>query len=360
MSLTQTVNPVWQPSISSVVSDITLSAHKLVTQEITDWNAASPKSVATIGTDVGVFNSITSTQGSDGIKIITDVSGGGSAGSVITPGVAATLASTVVVGISASDTASSGRIPYISEIIATDKLVTLPITYVTGLNNDPIYGFYNNSSTSFVNPIYAEITSNNDGTNTNTLQLFTTRPQTTSVISQSATFATGQLSSNGSGSAVAVQGVTSYLSLDTFPQVPNIPTVVSFGTITIEGTSSYIHTSNITPAIANGTIVGLNTSTTKTLATGQLSSDGSGATVMYGLEISNVSALTSATSITFPVFALSKNETSGIAYINGTKDATVYTASESAHTHSYSKTTSISIVAPTSSAVTDAVIVPAN
>lgn len=357
------------------------NSQKLVTAEVTEWTAASAKNVASAGTAVAVFNSIDSTA-TGGIKIITDVSGGGQAGEVTTPGVAAVLASTVATGLSTSNATATGRIAYTAGVTATNKMVTANVTpaavgtalsaaYFAG-GSPYLVATTSTNNTRFLSRGLQTVSSNSDGTNTNTLNLLSVvcngvtdtdsadNPAldgdyqllrnpgvqqvkynniTPAVAGTAITYATGTLSTTGSGSAVATGGTTSYLYLNTTTQTTNTPTVVSFGTVVINGTPSYIHTSNIIPAVANGTIVGLNTSTTKTFATGSLATTGSGSGV--------------ATSVTFSV-----STTSGTGKIAFVESINANTGAESAHTHTYSQTSAISITSTSASAITSVSLTP--
>lgn len=356
------------------------NSQKLVTAGVTEWTAASAKNVASAGTAVAVFNSINSTA-TGGIKVITDVSGGGQAGEVTTPGVAAVLASTVATGLSTSNATATGRIAYTAGLTTTNKLVTgsfTPAAVGTAVSAIAYSGtfpdatdIYTAKGTRYMQKGSQYVSANSDGTNTNTLNLLSLAVNGTTTATGSAidsdsillydaggigaagssitpaiagtaiTYATGALSTTGSGSTVATGGTTSYLYLNTTTQTTNTPTVVSFGTVVINGTPSYIHTSNIVPAVANGTIVGLNTSTTKTFATGVLSTTGSGSGV--------------ATSVTFSV-----STTSGTGKIAFVESINANTGAESAHTHTYSQTSAISITSTSASAITSVSLTPAS
>lgn len=406
MSVVQTTSGVWEPDTNNAITTVNPKKNQLVTDTVTNWTAATAKNVASAGTAVAVFNSIDSTA-AGGIKIITDVSGGGTAGSVTTAGVAANLQTTVVTGLATSNATATGRIAYVAGVTSTNKLVTLQTTpasvgtafsYINGFSTGasltetriPYVGEWHNYTSQTLAKATQTVSANSDGTDTYTLTIasevalgyiqsgagwgisqaiiptFTTSyltfaSATPAVAGSLITYATGALAANGSGSAVATGGTTSYLYANTGSQTTNTPTAVSFNTITLTGTPSYIHTTNIVPAVANGTIIGLNTSSTKTFATGSLAANGSGSSVVYDIETSEMAFIDyDYTSLTFPVFSLSTNGSDGIPYINGTKSSTVYTASESAHTHSYSKTTAISVSAPTASALASVTLVPAS
>ena len=156
------------------------NSQKLVTAGVTEWTADSAKNVASAGTAVAVFNSINSTA-TGGIKVITDVSGGGQAGEVTTPGVAAVLASTVATGLSTSNATATGRIAYTAGLTTTNKMVTssvTPATVGTALSAAYFAGGspYLVATTSTNNTRYLSrglqtVSSNSDGTNTNTLNL---------------------------------------------------------------------------------------------------------------------------------------------------------------------------------------------
>lgn len=404
-----------------------LTTQKLVTDTVTNWTAATAKNVATTGTAVAVFNSITSTQGADGIKVITDVSGGGQTGEVTTVGVAASVAPNVVTGWMTHATGSGlgNPIKYFYSLNDSNKLITSQFTPVAvGTAFSYIDGYSSTASlTGNQIPFLANATpytsqtlgsvnqwtsSNSDGTNTNTLYLLTKAATgyiesgsgwgmsqavfptfTTSYLTFASatpavagttaiTYATGSVGTAGSGSTVVTGGSSQYLGYTSVSQTTNTPTVVSFGTVVINGTPSYIHTSNIIPAVANGTIVGLNTSATKTFATGSTATNGSGSTVAIGgttkymnldtqsitLETTPVTSLTMEglpiSSFTLPA-QLSISDTlpmPGWQSFIQKLDAT--TGQESAHTHSYSKATAISISAPTASAITSVSLTPAS
>ena len=356
------------------------NSQKLVTADVTEWTSATAKNVASAGTAVAVFNSINSTA-TGGIKVITDVSGGGQAGEVITAGVAASVAATVATGISTSNATATGRIAYTAGVTATNKMVTAQVTPAavgTAVSAIAYTGtfpaatdIYTAKGTRYMQKGSQYVSANSDGTNTNTLNLLSLAVNGTTTTTGSAiddmaallydaggigavgsnitpasagtqiTYATGALATNGSGSAVATGGTTSYLYLNTQSQTTNTPTVVSFGTVVINGTPSYIHTSNIVPAVANGTIVGLNTSTTKTFATGALSTTGSGSGV--------------ATSVTFSV-----SNASGTGKIAFVESINANTGAESAHTHTYSYTSALSITTTSASAITSVSLTPAS
>ena len=97
---------------------VDLGTSKLVTDSPT---------LATAGSAIAAFTTIDSSS-TNGIQIITDVSGGGTAGEVTTAGVAASLQTTVVTGLATSNTTATGRIPYVTDITSTNKLVTLQTT----------------------------------------------------------------------------------------------------------------------------------------------------------------------------------------------------------------------------------------
>lgn len=371
----------------------------------------------TAGTAVPVFNSITSTQGTDGVKIITEVSGGGQAGEVITAGVAAVLAPTVATGIATSNATATGRIAYTAGVTATNKMVTANVTpaavgtavsaaYFAG-GSPYLVATTSTNNTRYLSRGLQTVSSNSDGTNTNTLNLLSVvcngvtdtdsadNPAldsdyqllrnpgvqqvkynniTPAVAGTQITYATGALATNGSGSAVATGGTTSYLYLNTSSQTTNTPTVVSFGTVVINGTPSYIHTSNITPATGIGTPItyvtgdlwstsGTNRTaasfatayTTKymelatqsitlapTVATGQTNISGSGAYLVSG------------------IFVSLGDTTGGDTYGPFVTAIPSVTGQESAHTHSYSKATAISVSAPTASAITSVSLTPAS
>lgn len=371
------------------------------------------------GTAVPVFNSITSTQGTDGVKIITEVSGGGQAGEVTTPGVAAVLAPTVATGIATSNATATGRIAYTAGVTATNKMVTAnvtpaavgtAVTTVTGWNvdtaNDCKVKATRGSGTYMrAGSQWASLNSTEGGASLFTLMLLSEavngttgnyqsaidggdsellyKPNTVTLSTSSITpattgtqitYATGALATNGSGSAVATGGTTSYLYLNTSTQTTNTPTVVSFGTVVINGTPSYIHTSNITPATGIGTPIvyvtgdlwstsGTNRTaasfatayTTKymelatqsitlapTVATGQTNISGSGAYLVSG------------------IFVSLGDTTGGDTYGPFVTAIPSVTGQESAHTHSYSKATAISVSAPTASAITSVLLTPAS
>ena len=318
-------------------------------------------SLAIAGSAVAAFTSIDSTS-TNGIKIITEVSGGGQAGEVTTVGSAATVASTVVTGLATSNATDTGRIAYVAGVTSTNKLVTLQatpaavsasMTVVTGL-----------ASSAF----YASISSNADGTNTNTLMLDAITISSTSITpattGSTITYATGALAANGSGSAVATGGTTSYLYTNTSSQTTNIPTVVSFGTVVINGTPSYIHTSNIIPASAS----------TVTFATGAISINGSGASVAYSasqkylaltaqsIKLAGTVAESSSLGTQFiltgaTLSAYSETSTGRIEYIQSINSTT---GVESSHTHSYSMASAISLTTSSASALTSVTLTTAS
>ena len=172
----------------------------------------------------------------------------------------------------------------------TAKLVTASVTpAAVGTGVTVVTGMASN-------PYYASVAANADGTNTNTLTLTSITPSTASITPAVAgtafTYATGALSSDGSGSTVAYSGTTKYLELGA-------------QSVTVEGT----------------------------VATGALSNTGSGSSVVYSAV---VAFSTASTVVTVDVLAsLSAN-----------------TGVESAHTHTYSKTSQISLTTSDATAIT--------
>ena len=400
-----------------------LNTQKLVTDTVTNWTAATAKNVASAGTAVGVFNSITSTQGDDGIKVITDVSGGGQAGEVTTEGVAASIATTVLTALNTSNATATGRIPYTAGVTTTNKLVTSQFTPVAvgasvtvfssfdsmniggdavmtdaaNLATQQYLGYYSISAVYDDSTLPSNIftlylpSSCADGIGSSTNNwghpgafhwghtFVRTASITPAIAGTTAiTYATGSVGATGSGSAVATGGTTSYLYATSSTQTTNTPTVVSFGTVVINGTPSYIHTSNIVPAVANGTIVGLNTSAAKTFATGSTATNGSGSTVAIGgttkymnLDTQNITIATTVATGQINISGSGAYLMSGVSISLGSvQGADTYgpivtaipatTSAESAHTHSYSKVTAISVSAPTASAITSVSLVPAS
>ena len=304
-----------------------LSVGNLVTQS---------QSLAVAGTTVPVFNSIDATS-TNGIKIITEVSGGGQAGEVTTAGVAASLATTVATAASTAKLVTSA---------VTPAAVGTAVNVVTGLGSSAFY---------------ASVSSNSDGTNTYTLMLDAITVNSTNITPATAgtqiTFATGALSTTGSGSTVAY-GVA------TASQTTNIPTAVSFGTVVINGTPSYIHTSNIVPASAS----------TVTFATGAVAINGSGATVAYSGTKKYLALTSQSIKLAGTVVASSSLGTSFMitsAYLNAyseTSDGRISyiqsldstTGVESSHTHTYSIASAISLTTSSASALTSVTLTTAS
>lgn len=188
----------------------------------------------------------------------------------------ATVQSSVALGTLSTTSTSNGDGVVAS--LDTAKLVTASITpAVVGAGVTVVTGMASN-------PYYASVSSNADGTNTNTLTLTAITPSTDSITPATAgtafTYATGALSSDGSGSTVAYSGTTKYLELGT-------------QSVTVQGT----------------------------VATGQLQLGASGAAVA-----TDVSVITSTSGTYAVITALDAN-----------------TGAESAHTHTYDKTSSITV-----------------
>lgn len=364
--------------------------------------ATSSPYLAVAGTAVPVFNSIDSNS-TDGIKIITEVSGGGQAGEVTTSGIAAAVAPNVVIGLATSNATATGRIAYTAGVTTTNKMVTASVTPASvGTAVDVVTGFSTTGASAagikgfrYLQKGLQSVTQNSDGTNTYTLTILSevcngvtassavsyalnsdstlmydagyltlsTSSITPAKAGTQITYATGSLSNVGSGSAVATGGTTSYLYANTSSQTANVPTVVSFGTVVINGTPSYIHTSNIVPAVASSV----------TFATGLLAANGAGGTVVTGgttkymtlgaqsiTLASSVAAIGSSGQYVLTDLSLNTSTASATGTVSFVKSVSGTTGVESAHTHSYSKTTAISLSTSSASALTSVTLTTAS